>query len=84
MAGNCRDITQHSTCVRDYGIAIDAARFLSSPSLSEDLHLALQPEACTLGTLGPLTAHDKTLKTVIALLAHVFENRHGSFTSMKL
>jgi hypothetical protein len=62
---------------------IEAASFWSGTALSKSFHLALQFPAGADGASRPLLAQDKTLKTVMALLAHIFKNRHGLFTSMK-
>src|SRR5580658_24329 len=65
----CRYVSQQSPRVGDHRIGIESARCLRRPALRKGLHLALQPHACALGTLGPLLAHDKTLETVMALPA---------------
>jgi hypothetical protein len=65
--------------MRDHRIAIDRARRSDRPPFGEGFDLALQLCACAFGALRPFLVQDNPLKTVMAALAHIFKDWHGSF-----
>src|SRR5271169_210054 len=79
IPGYGRDVSQQSARVGNHGRGIKSAGRFSGPALRKSFHLALQLSAGARRAPGLLLAHDKTLKSVMALLAHIFKNRHGLF-----
>jgi hypothetical protein len=77
IPGYGRYISQQSACVRNHRRGIEPASSGSRPALHKSFDLALKFPAGARGTPRPLLTQHKRLKMEMALLADIFEDRHG-------